>query len=140
MMNSTRVSESYELPDPELRAFDHGVGSLSLCGELRGHLASIVGRTSLPSREPWPWFIVVWLDGTREHSFEDYGPGWVTVRQLDAGYFEYHEPSTRTERRILGMQSSVSRSGAPITFDFRWLSTEDAARKWAELGLADPDF
>lgn len=35
--------EPYTLPDPELRAYDHGVGTLSVDGELRGYLASVVG-------------------------------------------------------------------------------------------------
>lgn len=41
--------DSYTLPDPELRAYDQGVGTLSVGGEFRGYLASVVRRmTFLP--------------------------------------------------------------------------------------------
>jgi hypothetical protein len=139
-VNVPRAPESYELPDPELRAYDHGVGTLSIGGELVGHLASVVGRITFPSLGLWPWFLVVWLDGTRENPFEDYGPKWLTVRELDAGYLEYHGPSTRAERRFLGMRDVGSRAGSPVTYEFAWLPADEAQRKWDELGLGDADF
>lgn len=55
--------DPYTLPDPELRAYDHGLGTPSVEGELRGYLASVVGRITFPARAPWPWFRVIWLDG-----------------------------------------------------------------------------
>lgn len=135
-----RQDDSYSLPDPELRAYDHGLGTLSVDGELRGYLGSVVSRMTFPSGGPWPWFRVIWLDGRMESLFEDYGPDWLTVRELDAGKFEYHEPSIDKERRILGLPFRYSQSGDPCVFDFAWLNREEAAAKWDELDLTDEDF
>ncbi len=131
-------SAAYELPDRELRAYDHGLGTLRVDGELQGHLASIIGR--MQSSEPWPWFVVVWADGTKESSFEDYGPGWWTVRELDAGRLEWFERSVSQRRRFFGWQFVSVKRGRPCTFDFAWLAAGEAKQKWNELGLADSDF
>ena len=130
----------YELADPSLRTYDHGVGTLSVDGELVGHLASVVLEMSFPSRQPWIWFVIVWLDGSREFKFEDYGPGWYTVRELDAGYFEHPGPSVTVEKRVLGLRLWSSKPGKPQIFDFTWLPADLAVRRWHELGLADADF
>lgn len=132
--------DSYALPDQELRAYDHALGTLSVDGELRGYLACVVSRMAFPSKGPWPWFRVIWLDGRMEPRFEDYGPGWWTVRELDAGKLEYHGPSIDKERRILGMPVRYSVPGDPCVFDFAWLDREEAAAKWDELRLTDGDF
>jgi hypothetical protein len=130
----------YELPDPELRAYDHGMGTLRVDGELKGYLASIVGRMRFPRDEPWPWFVVVWADGQKENPFEDYGPSWWTVRELDAGYFDHHERSVPGEMRFLWWRIKSSRPGPECTFEFEWLPRDEAAAKWQELGLVDRDF
>jgi hypothetical protein len=132
--------DDYTLPDPQLRAYDHGLGTLSVDGELHGYLASVVGRMSFPSRQLWPWFRIIWLDGRMEAPFEDYGPGWVTVRELDVGTLEHHGPSTTKERRFLGLPFRYSVPGDPCVFDFAWLDREEAAAKWEELGLTDEHF
>lgn len=135
--NSDRI---YDLPDPELRAYDRGVGTLSVGGELKGHIASVIGEMTLPSRQPWPWFVIVWADGTKEHSFEDYGPGWYTVRELDAGYLDHFGPSVPMRKRFLGISIRYSHAGPPCLYDFAWLPPDEAAVKWEELGLVDGDF
>lgn len=136
----TQDADDYTLPDPELRAYDHGVGTLSIDGELQGYLASTVARMSFPSPGPWPWFRVVWLNGRMEPRFEDYGPGWWTVRELDVGKLEYHGPSIDKVRRVLGLPFRYSVSGDSRVFEFAWLGREQAAAKWDELGLRDEDF
>lgn len=130
----------YELPDPELRAYDHGIGTLSVDGELHGYLASVVMRMTFPSKQPWLWFLIIWLDGRREIPFEDYGPGWWTVRELDSGKLDHHGPSIARVRRFLGMNFRYSESGEPRVFDFAWLDPDEAAEKWNELGLTEDDF
>ena len=137
---STPPTGEYEISDSTLRALDHGVGELRFEGELMGHLASIVGEIRFPSRAPWPWYLVIWVDGTREDSFEDYGPGWYTVRELDAGYLDFQEPSTRWEKVFLGSRYYRTTSGADRRYDFARLPVDEAAQKWIELGLADSDF
>jgi len=132
---------TYEGSYADMRPFDRGIGTLTVDGELRGYLASIVGRIVFPSRAVWPWFVVVWLDGSKERSFEDYGPVWATVRGLEAGRFEHFGPSVHGgERRFLWWRLAGLMRGAPTTFDFTWLPAAEAQRKWEELGLADDDF
>jgi hypothetical protein len=66
------------------------------------------------------------------------GPGWWTVRELDAGRLDHHGPSVT--RRILGKWIVVNTPGPPCLFDFEWLPPAEAAMKWQELGLVDTDF
>lgn len=127
-----QATAAYALPDPELRSYDHGLGTLRVDGELQGYLASIVGKMRFPSVQLWPWFVVVWADGAKEDPFEDYGPNWLTVRELDAGYLQYFGPSVK---RFAG-----SVPGPPRRFEFEWLPPAEAASKWHELGLVDTDF
>lgn len=136
-----RAMDRYELPDPTLRAYDRGVGTLSVGGELRAYLASVVGEIKFPGRSPWPWFVVVWLDGTKERSFEDYGPHWRTVSELDAGYCDHHDQGKPRKRRgWFGRTITYTQPGEPRRFEFAWLSADEAAEKWTDLGLADSDF
>lgn len=134
--------ERYELPDPTLRAYNHGIGTLSVGGEVRGYLASVVGEIKFPGRAPWPWFVIVWLDGTKERSFEDYGPHWYTVRELDSGYLDHYGPATPKERRWgwFGRTLKYTQQGEPRRYEFAWLPTDEAAEQWVELGLTDNDF
>ena len=133
-------SRVYDLPDPTLRAYDHGLGTLSVDGEVEGYLACVVETIVFPEKGPWLWFVVVWADGTKENPMEDYGPGWWTVRELDAGRLEYHGPSSRGETRFLGFRFASSVPGPPRVFDFAWLPPAEAQQKWLELGLVDSDF
>lgn len=139
-MRSAREVGRYEPPDPTFGAYDRGVGTLSIDGELVGYLASRVLEMSFPSQQRWLWFVVVWRDGSREPKFEDYGPAWWVARELDAGRFDHYRPSATAERRFLGMRFETVTRGEPAVFDFAWLSPESAAKKWHELGLTDADF
>lgn len=132
---------AYVLPDSQLRAYDHGVGTLTIDGVLKGHLASVVGEIKFPSASPWPWFVIVWTDGTKEPSFEDYGPGWDTVRELEAGVLDHFGPSIRLERRgLFGRRVRYTRNGPRCVFEFARLPRDEVTAMWRELGLADSDF
>ena len=133
-------ADEYVISDSTLHALNRGVGELRFQGELMGHLASIVGEIRFPSAAPWPWYLVIWTDGTRENSFEDYGPGWYTIRELDAGYLDFHEPSTRRETVFLGHRFQRTTPGSDRRYDFAWLPIDEAAQKWLELGLVDSDI
>ncbi|MEO8262126.1 MAG: hypothetical protein ABI566_06100 [Pseudolysinimonas sp.] len=139
-LDATGQPKLYKPADPQLREFDHSVGTLSVDGEVVGHLASVVGEMRFPTRQPWPWFVVVWLDGSKENSFEDYGPSWYTVRELDAGRFEFHGRSIAANHRLFGIRLRSSKPGPPMTFEFMRLPSDVAARRWDELGLVDADF
>lgn len=113
----------YDLPDPDLAAYDHGLGELRLNGEPKGYLASVRLEMSFPARQWWPWFVIVWTDRGKDRAFEDYGPKWLTVRELDAGYFEHYPES-----------------GGAEVYEFSWLTPDEAGVKWSELGLTEDDF
>jgi hypothetical protein len=133
-------STDYELTESTSKALDHGVGTLHVRGELKGYLASVLGETRFPSRQPWAWFVIVWLDGRKENSFEDYGPMWPIVRELDGGYFDYFEPSVMSDQKFFGLTIQSRKLGPPRLYEFAWLPAAEAAEKWRELGLADSDF
>jgi hypothetical protein len=135
-----QLPTAYQLPDPHLRAYDHGVGTLRVDGELRGYLASQLLEMRFPSRRPWLWFVVVWLDGTKELAFEDYGALWPVVQELDAGFLDHYGPSVRRNGRFLWRRAEIVTPGDPCRFEFSWLPADQAAQKWLELGLVDADF
>lgn len=135
-----QVPSDYELPDPGLGAYDHGLGELRVDGQLRGYLASVRTKMILPRRQWWVWLVIVWADGRRELPLEDYGPKWITVRELDAGYFDHYGPTTMTRRPSRFFASFDVQDGEPQVYDFAWLPSGEAAAKWQELGLTDNDF
>ncbi len=138
MRKPSERRSDYVLGDPGLTAYDHGVGTLRVDGELRGYLASYLGG-ELPN-DPRPWFVVVWTDGTKEKPFGDHAPAWSTVRELDAGYFDHVEQGSTVEGRFLGFRSVRSMPGPPCRYEFAWLPVVEAAAKWEQLGLVDEDF
>jgi hypothetical protein len=133
-------STDYELTESTREALDRGVGTLRVDGQLKGYLASVLGEMRFPSRQPWPWFVIVWLDGRKENAFEDYGPMWLTVRELDAGFFDYFGPSVTSDQKFFGLTVQSRKLGPPCLYEFDWLPAAEAAAKWRELGLADSDF
>jgi hypothetical protein len=140
LMRENRVMSGRADSLPDLSPFDRAVGALSLDGQVVGHLASRVLEMRFPSRGPWVWFVVVWLDGSRETKFEDFGPGWFWISELAEGRFDYHAASVVRRGRFLGRRCSTSTPGAPTRFDFAWLEPGTAAQRWLELGLVDTDF
>lgn len=113
--------------DPSLDSFCDGMGVLSLNGDPAGHIATTVWTFWSPfsplRMQWWIWYIVVWSDGTRERSEEDYPP-WTAVDEMRQGYFDW-EPAD---------------SSGKIRYDFTWLEPEDAAAVRAELGVTADDF
>jgi hypothetical protein len=135
-----RAERVYKQPDPKLRAYDHGVGILSVDGDIKGYLASVLWTMSFPRGQPWVWSIIVWADGRKERSFEDYGPEWYNLRELDAGFLQHYGPTVTQERRLLGLRFVSQIPGPPTRYDFVRLPADEAAKKWNELGLVDADF
>ncbi|MBH0110619.1 hypothetical protein I6E81_10610 [Salinibacterium sp. NG22] len=115
------------IPDETLDPFEGGVGVLTKDGVEAGHIASVVGHfvspLSLFQQTWWVWYIVVWADGTHERSQEDYPP-WITVRELQAGYFEF----------------SGHKSSHNGRYDFAWLDADEAAATKEKLGITDEEF
>lgn len=108
-------------PEPTLDPFEDGLAVLRLHGQVAGHVATTLGAFStLFSRQqqPWVWFIVVWADGTREHSEEDYRP-WTFVREMQSGYFDGPDG---------------------VRYEAEWLAEPERTHMWDALGLAHDQF
>lgn len=128
--------------DPTLSIYDHGVAELRVAGELRAHLACVVEEMTMPAGQPWPWFVVVWPDGSKDPAFEDYGPKWCTVSELDEGFIIHGaEPAQVRSRRLFGMtMSTIEHCAEERRFEVEWLPAAEARERWEELGLEDSDF
>ncbi|WP_434161416.1 hypothetical protein [Clavibacter michiganensis] len=115
------------VPDAAFEPFDDGVGVLSRDGVRAGHVAFVRGTYhGLFDRQWkwWIWYIVIWEDGTRERSQEDYEP-YLAVQEIQAGYLDVDSPANK---------SMYGR------YDFVWLPREEAEATRARLGIQDSDF
>jgi hypothetical protein len=116
------------LPDESLTQFDGGVGVLTRDGRAVGHVATTLTTFWSPfsplRMQWWVWYIVVWSDGEREPSTEDYPPDFLAVNEMKAGYMEVHS-------------RDASRTGR---YDFSWLPKGNRAVTLAELGVRPSDF
>ncbi|MFJ6652811.1 hypothetical protein ACIQLJ_08460 [Microbacterium sp. NPDC091313] len=115
------------VPDPTLDPFDGGVGELSRAGAFAGNVATTLSWFWSPfsplRKQWWVWYIIVWADGTRESSTEDYPP-FLTVSEMKDGYLEVSS-------------NQGDRAGM---YDFRWLPAEEAAEALLRLGIDESDF
>ncbi len=115
------------LPDDSLTPFDGGVGVLSRDGQTVGHVATILGTFWSPSSpfrmQWWVWHIVVWSDGVREPSTEDYPP-FMTVNEMKSGYMDI-------------LSRDPSRGGR---YDFMSLPKSEQSAVLATLGIDADDF
>ncbi len=114
------------LPDPSLDPFDGGVGTLSRDGVVVGHVATLLTKfmTVFTTRwQHWVWYLVVWDDGTRERSTEDYPP-FLAVTEMKSGYLDVLSPTP-------------SRAGH---YDFAWLPPDEALAVKERLNITDRDF
>lgn len=136
--------DEYTPRDPTLASWDHGVAELRVNGELRAYLVCVVSRIGLRDPgQPWPWFVVVWPDGQKDPAQEDYGSGWLTVRELDGGTFTYNsEPYVVRESKFPHFFpcTELVGGGVQITYDVTWFDPDKAAETWARLDLKDSDF
>lgn len=113
---------------PEWELFRDGLAALCRDGQIVGHVATSLGhvRTPLAPRtpRPWVWLVVVWSDGTKEPSVEDYAP-WTYVTEMRDGYVEWLSSDDR------------SRDGR---YDIHWIPAEGAAAERERLGIRLSDF
>lgn len=109
-----------------MEAFDHGCLVLCREGEVAGHVATILSWFWSPSRpltmQQWVWYIVVWADGERERSAEDYPP-WITVTDIRNGVFVVEDDGPRSGEYLA-----------------EWLPEPEAKAQWERLGLTVEDF
>jgi hypothetical protein len=96
-------------------------------GTVEGHVASTVGTFWSPSRfftrQWWVWFIVVWSNGDREPSFEDYPPDWLTVNDLRTGRFVWNEDDSHYGQ-----------------YDAEWVPPDRREQVLQEIGVSPEDF
>jgi len=115
------------VPDESLAPFDGGVGALTRDGQVVGHVATTLSTFWSPSSplrmQWWVWYIVVWEDGEREPSTEDYPP-FETVNEMKSGDLDV---LSRDEKR----------SGR---YEFSWLPASETPAMLAQLGINPSDF
>lgn len=114
-------------PDPALDPFRGGVAVLTRDGEVAGHVATNVTTFWAPlsfslRRKWWVWYIVVWADGDRERSQEDYPP-WSVVAEMQSGTFTWDEDDVHRGQ-----------------YAVEWLDDEERDAVLADLGIAHDDF
>ena len=111
--------------DPALDVFKGGCLTLWRDGELAGHVATSLGTFWSPGRpltiQQQVWLIVVWPDGEREDSFEDYPP-WGIVTEIQTGTFTWDDGP---------------RGG---TYAATWVPEAESAATWEDLGVSLSDF
>jgi hypothetical protein len=111
--------------DPALDVFDGGCLTLWHDGEVAGHVATSLGTFWSPGRpftiQQQVWLLVVWADGEREASIEEYPP-WTVVTEIKAGIFRWDD---------------APRSG---TYSAAWLPEAEGEAKRTELGISSNDF
>lgn len=118
---------------PELERLHNGLAVLLRDGEPVGHVASSLGYfTTRGGRQPWVWLVVVWSDGTKERSVEDYAP-WTYVADMRAGYFDFDEPYGSGR----GRGRKHSRAGR---YEIEWLPRDRALAERERLGVSLKDF
>jgi hypothetical protein len=114
-------------PDPTLDPFRDGVAVLRRDGEIAGHVATTVGSFWAPFaftlRYQWSvWYIVVWADGQRERSEEDYPP-WSVVAEMQSGRFVWDQDDPHQGE-----------------YAIEWLPDTERDLVLAELGVASDHF
>ena len=113
------------VPDPGLDPFRGGIAVLVRDGAVAGHLASWVRTFWSPgrllSRDWWVWFIVVWVDGSREE-FSDYPP-LTQVREIQSGSF--------TWKRVDSHRGQ---------YTVEWVTDDERESLQFQLGVRPEDF
>lgn len=82
----------------DMEQFHDGLAVLLRDGRPAGHVATSLGHFTTPfaPRTPksWVWLVVVWADGTKEPSVEDYPP-WSDVADMREGFLDWQDGRNR---------------------------------------------
>jgi hypothetical protein len=114
-------------PDPALNPFRGGVAVLTRDGEVAGHVATNVKTFWAPfsfslRRQWWVWYVVVWANGDRERSEEDYPP-WSVVAEMQSGTFTWDADDVHHGHYAVG-----------------WLTNSERDAALVDLGIERDDF
>jgi len=116
------------IPDPTLTPFRSGLGVLwrgeTFAGNVATSLSSFWSPSSPLRMQWWVLYVVIWADGTRERSTEDYPPAWCAVNEMKQGYLEWSS-------------GEPARDGV---YRFEWLTSAEAESGWISLGVTLDDF
>jgi hypothetical protein len=81
--------------DRRLDPFRAAVWELSRGGQVEAYLTcQVIRMCSFPlfwTKREWLWYQVSRLDGRQDRPQEDYGPGWLSVAELEQGRFDYDD-------------------------------------------------
>ena len=111
----------------EFEQFRNGLAVMRRDGKIAGHVATSLGSFRsifTPRRRPWVWFVIVWIDGEKERSFEDYPP-WSYIKEMREGYMDWvpGRPSDRAGR-----------------YEIEWTPPDETVRERDRLGVGAEDF
>lgn len=113
---------------PELEPFRDGLAVLVRDGRPVGHAATSLGHFRTPfaprTPQPWVWLVVVWEDGTKEWSVEDYPP-WSYVADMLDGYLDWQDG--RDPQRF-------------GRYEIEWVAPHLAHAERERLGIRAADF
>jgi len=113
--------------EPDMEQFHDGLAVLR-DGRPAGHVATSLGHFTTPfaprTPKPWVWLVVVWTDGTKEPSVEDYPP-WSYVAEMREGFLDWHDGHDR------------ERWGC---YEVQWVTHELALAERERLGIRLRDF
>lgn len=113
--------------DPSLDRFIDGAGVLSSDGRELGIVftaKTTFWSPSWPLRRQWSiWYLVVWSDGERERSAEDYPP-FIAVEEMKSGHLIVESPDG-------------DRSGR---YDVRWLDARAACEARTRWSITPASF
>ncbi|MCB2176607.1 MAG: hypothetical protein KQH57_12410 [Actinomycetales bacterium] len=113
---------------PEMEPFKRGLAALKRNGKTVGHVATSLGHFRTPfaprTPQPWVWLVVVWDDGVKEPSVEDYPP-WTYVAEMRAGYLDWQHGRG---------------DGRRGRYEIEWVAADLAAAERERLGIRTEDF
>lgn len=94
---------------------------------MAGHVATSLATFWNPlsfslQQQWWVWYIVVWANGGREPSEEDYPP-WIVVSQIKSGTFIWEKDDVHRGE-----------------YKAEWLPQTQRAEMLADLGIGPNDF
>lgn len=115
-------------PEPALAPFRGGVAILRRDDKFCGHIASEVSQfQARPRNGWWVWFVILWVDGTKDRLIEDYAP-WTYVTEMQQGFIDYAGGMLMMDKTRAGV------------YDVEWVPVSEAARVRAEVGIRLEDF
>jgi hypothetical protein len=110
------------ITSPDILMFDDGLAVMIRDGKQVGHIATSLSKFWSPFRplslQWWVWFIIVWEDGTKERSVEEYEP-WCYVNEMRDGKITWEDD---------------------VTYSLEWVPKDKVQSLYKKLNIKSEDF